>query len=246
MVTCLQEALLRGSVSDEDADEVSEEEADDAEEVSQDDEAELDDSEAEALPPDALLDERASDSEDEQEASEGLAHEDALEAGEDADSQPEAEEDDSADEQEVGEEEDGAGKEPVLDSTALSASLASRSKEETAEPEQEQRPESRADKRHKKRKVQSEDPDSLQSLKRQLTEAKRQASAAAAPEHDDTVTNADSAAAASPQVCCHPYNMCVLSCTQKSPSALKLRNDSAKTTVHACTMLLRLTYRVGL
>ncbi len=204
---CMQEALLRGSVSDEDVDEISEK-ADDAEEVSQEDEDEVEGGEVEDSPSAASLDQHASENEDEQEASEGLADEDAAEAGRDTDSQPGTEQDDSADEQEAEEEEDGVATEPVLDSKVHGETLASRSEEQT-EPEHEQRPESRAAKRHKKRKVQSEDPDSLQSLKRQLTEAKRQASTAAQPEHQDTVTNADSAAAAPPQVCCSPYHLSV-------------------------------------
>ncbi len=212
-------------MSDEDADEVSEE-ADDVEEVSQDDEAE------------AL--EHAFESEDEQEASQGLAEEDAEEAGEDTDSQPGADEDDSADDSEVEVEEDGIGKEPAWDSTALRESLVSRSEEETLKPEQEQRPESRASKRHKKRKVQSEDPDSLQSLKRQLTEAKRQASATAQPAHDATVTNADSAAAASPQVCCSPYHLSVSCTAEPFCSHSKHRGDSAETIMgHMCNAAAR-------
>lgn len=187
-------------MSDEDGDEEPDG-ADNAEEVSQDDEAEAEGDAPEALPSSASLDGHASESEDEYEASESLAEEEALEAEEDSDSQPGTEEDDSTDAHEVDGGEDVGARGAPLDSTALRESLASRANEEDAGDEQElRRPESRATKRHKKRKEQSEDPDSLQSLKRQLTEAKRQASEAAPPEHASPVNNADSAAAAIPQV----------------------------------------------
>ena len=158
-----------------------------------------------ALLSDASLNKLASGSESEQAASEGLAEEDASEAEEDSRGQLGTEEEDSPVEHEVDEQEDVAARGAHLESTALRERLASQKDEEiagnVARDEQElRRPESRATKRHKKRKEQSGDPDSLQSLKRQLTEAKRQASEAAPAEHAYAVNNADSAAAASPQV----------------------------------------------
>ena len=197
-------------MSDEEADggpDRGDDAEDDGGESSQGDQAQAVGDDAEALLSDASLDEDACDSEDEHE---GLSEEDAPEAGEDTDSQPGIGEDESGDEHEVDAEGDGGARGVPLASTALRESLAGHNSEEIVEEDQVPRPESRAAKRHKKRKEQSEDPDSLQSLKRQLTEARRQASGAAPPEHRSSVNNADSAAAASPQVQCFPLQPLIL------------------------------------
>ena len=96
--------------------------------------------------------------------------------------------------------EDDGVEEVPLDNTALRERLVNVEAADRAEADEEQRPESRAAKRHKKRKHQSEDPNSLQSLKRQLTEAKRSAAAGSSSGPTADVNNADSAGAANPQV----------------------------------------------
>ena len=89
-----------------------------------------------------------------------------------------------------------------MDNTALRDTLVNGEAADRAEAEadEEQRPESRAAKRHRKRKHQSEDPNSLQSLKRQLTEAKRRSAAGSSSGPAADINNADSAGAANPQV----------------------------------------------
>lgn len=96
--------------------------------------------------------------------------------------------------------EDDGFEEILLDNTALRDRLVNGEAADRAEADEEQRPESRAVKRHRKRKHQSEDPNSLQSLKRQLTEAKRSAAAGSSSGPTADVNNADSAGAANPQV----------------------------------------------
>ena len=191
--------------------------------------------EAETLQSDASEDEHASASEDEHKS---LSEEDASEAGQDTDSRLSLGEEDIGEEHEVGAEE-GSG--VPLASIALMGSLASQNNEEGVEEDQAQRPESRAAKRHKKRKEQCEDPDSLQSLKRQLTEAKRQVSGAAPREHASTVHNADSAAAP-PQVGCFPCNFsfCLAAELIRSKTCIVQLLTPGKTSPDACAALLRL------
>lgn len=175
----LQEALLRGGLSDEEED--LGEEAQEGDAGSEDEGSEADEEAADA---------------------EALSGEDELEASEE-DDDGEEEDASEAEEEETGslQEEDAdedVPEEIPLDDAAVRESLVDGSQADIAGEEQQDRPRSRADARHsRKRKQQSEDPDSLQSLKRQLTEAKRNSTNSAI---GTDVNNGDSAAAAPPQV----------------------------------------------
>lgn len=197
--TPLQEALQRGDLSDEEdgeGNDVSEEDSQEAEEEeAADSDEQASESEDEQPLSGSLAEEESDPEEDESEAGEGgsEAGGEDSEAEEDADRLPHI----RAEPSEDGADGDGGAEEVALDDTALRDGLISggdAGAAGAARPDQEERPESRAARRHKKRMQQSSDPDSLHSLKRQLTKAKAKSAQGA------DINNGDSAAAAPPQV----------------------------------------------
>ena len=193
----MQEALLCGSISEEDTEGEEADEGEATGDGSDVSEEGISDADGDAAP---IQDSDASvQSEDEQQIREGLNERDSACAKSGSESGTEAIS--SAESEELEEEPDSdrdAAEESHLDDAAVSKRLiVSNDQEGTHGEEAVHLPESRAAARKsRKRKRLEEDPDSMQSLKRQLAEAKQSSVDAA-----DT-NNGDSAPAASaPQVC---------------------------------------------